>query len=52
MQTFELYDLEIDRTELNNLAKQMPEKLSMLKAAMLEYRKMPLSNKKVIKKRK
>ncbi len=35
---FELYHLENDRTELNNLSAQMPEKLSTLKAAMQDYR--------------
>ena len=52
MKKIELYNLEKDRAELNNLAEQMPEKLSTLKAAMQDYRKMPLTNKKVIKKRK
>ena len=52
MESFELYNLEKDRTELNNLAAQMPEKLNTLKAAMQDYRKMPLTNKKVIKNRK
>ena len=52
MESFELYHLEKDRAELNNLAEQMPEKLNTLKAAMQDYRKMPLTNKKVIKNRK
>jgi hypothetical protein len=46
LKNFELYHLENDRTELNDLAAQMPEKLSTLKAAMQDYRGMPLTNKK------
>jgi arylsulfatase len=46
MQNFELYHLAKDRTELNNLAAQMPEKLSTLKAAMQDYRGVPLKKKK------
>ncbi|MFC5050132.1 sulfatase-like hydrolase/transferase [Rubritalea spongiae] len=40
---FELYNLEDDRSELNDLATQQPERLDRLMQAMLEYRGMPLS---------
>jgi arylsulfatase A-like enzyme len=52
MQDFELYHLGKDRTELNNLAAQMPEKLSTLKTAMQDYRGVPLKDKKGKKNRK
>ncbi|MEO0453390.1 MAG: sulfatase-like hydrolase/transferase [Verrucomicrobiota bacterium] len=42
----ELYDLENDRSELNNLAGQMPEKVAELQKVMMEYREgMPLDQK-------
>lgn len=41
---FELYNLDADRGELQDLASQMPEKMSSLKTAMLDYRGMPLAN--------
>ena len=40
-ENFELYHLEKDLTELNNLATQMPEKLSTLMTAMQDYRGAP-----------
>lgn len=42
---FELYNLEHDRSELQDLSTTHPEKLDSLKKAMLQYRGMPLSDK-------
>ena len=37
LHAWELYDMEADRTETNNLAGQMPEKLKELKAKWLAF---------------